>query len=177
MRGRKPRPGSQPRGAQDVQVSSETLLALLANVPERRQQELVDALLDRSCGIRLWLEGERKPGTKVPGVVERPATLTYADGTKETGHVYLVPPDAPSAKLLIETGWGRPAVRESAKSETAIYFVHRVAGRRDRGPKAGADEPGPVIAEVEEPVVMEDRALGLHAAIPADPEDVLAGDE
>lgn len=168
--------GRKPKAKEPTRelTPAETLAALLVNIPADRQKELVDGILDKACGMRLFSEGEKRPGSTEAGGSGRSATVTFSDGEVLDGWFYTSPPDPQMAKLLLEHGVGRPAVRESVKTETAIYLVHRVPGRRNRAKGADQSAPEPVDVRAAE---MEAGTIGIGAAFPPEPEDEIAGED
>lgn len=146
---------------------------LLASVPVETQQELLDGLLRKGCGHRLWVEGGKRPGGRALGGDQRQARLTWVDtGEVVEGWIYSMPPDPIAAKIYLEHKDGRPGVREVKQIETAIYLVHRVPGRRTHLPKP--EEEATLEPPADEPVVDDPVAamgLGLASVMPPEPED------
>src|SRR5687767_8760071 len=98
-----------PRLAEsEQQTQAERLVELLTSAPKSRQRQLVDSLWDGACGLRLWVEGGKKPGAKRIGDRVAAGRLTLEDGTEYEGFIYTVPPDPHAAKLLLDHGVGRP---------------------------------------------------------------------
>lgn len=100
------------------------------NVPPERRQQLVDAIWDRACGYRLFLAGGKKPGGKEMAGQEVVGTLTLLNGEVLEGHVYTVPGDPATMKLLVEHGVGRPAQREMAKQDMVVNLICRLPEKR-----------------------------------------------